>query len=179
MDVCNIALGSHNITMDTFYQTPIMPNTQGENGNAILTSERLNNLDALSETLKGLTINNVEYYESDKNDAKGDPSRDPKEDTHTSDGKKRKVTDTSNRNLQQKLLSNWTLLIITTTIDPQIPDGFATCGGIPYALSKPTTKGVVIDVTRSSAQQRAHSPDSWVRKQDGQGRHHSMRQRHC
>ena len=64
--------------MDSSYQTPVTPNTQGENENTIFTSDRLNNSDALSETLKGLTINDVECYESDsanKNDAKGDPQK--------------------------------------------------------------------------------------------------------
>ena len=80
---------THNVTVNTFYQTPIKPNIQGETENAILTSERINNLDALAETLKGLTINNAENYESDKNDAKGDPASDPKVATHTSDGGKK------------------------------------------------------------------------------------------
>ena len=69
----------------------------------ILTNERINSLDALAETLKGLTINDTGYYNSDKNDAEGDPSSNPKVATHTSDGKKRKGTNTSNRNLQQKV----------------------------------------------------------------------------
>ena len=83
-----------------------MTNTQGENANSILTSERMNNSDALAETLKGLTINDDGYYNSDENDAEGDPKSNPKLATHTSDGKKRKVTDIINRNLQQKLLIN-------------------------------------------------------------------------
>ena len=52
--------------MDTLSQTPITPNKQGENENAILISESLNNLDALSETLKGSTINDAGYYTSEK-----------------------------------------------------------------------------------------------------------------
>ena len=35
--------------------------------------------------MKVLTINNNEYYNSDKNDAEGDPKIDPKVATHTSD----------------------------------------------------------------------------------------------
>ena len=85
--------------MNNFCQTTVTPNTQGENENAILTSERLNNLDALAGRLKGLTINKAGYYETGKNDAKGDPASDPKVATHTSDGKKIKVTDPSNGNL--------------------------------------------------------------------------------
>ena len=51
--------------------------------------------------IKGLTIDDSGYYNSEKNSAEGDPASNPKVYTHTSDGKKRKVTDTSNRNLQQ------------------------------------------------------------------------------
>ena len=53
----------------------------------------------LSETLRGLTINDAGYYESksaNANDAKGDPASNPKVDTHTSDRKKIKIVDTSN-----------------------------------------------------------------------------------
>ena len=89
----------HNFTVDIFSQTPVTPNTQGQNENIILTSEKRNNLDALAETLKVLTINNSGYYESESantNDAKGDPTSDQKVATHPSDRKKRKVTDTRN-----------------------------------------------------------------------------------
>ena len=89
--------------MDTFCQSPITTNTQGENTNAILTSERINNSDALEETLKVLTINNTGYYNSDENDAEGDPESDPKVATPTSHGNKRKFTDTSNRNLKNNI----------------------------------------------------------------------------
>ena len=57
-----------------------------------------------------------------------DPASDPKIATHTSDRKKRKVVNTSNGDLQQKLLSSQTIPIITTAIDPQIGDIVATCG---------------------------------------------------
>ena len=53
-------------------------------------------MDVLAEILKGLTINDTGYYELDsanENYAKGDPAKDPKVATHTSDGKRRKVTD--------------------------------------------------------------------------------------
>ena len=68
--------------MDTFSQ---IFNTQRENENTILTSEKLETLDTLSETLKMLTINNAGYYESNSlnvNGAKGDPESDPKIATH-------------------------------------------------------------------------------------------------
>ena len=114
--------------MDTFSQTY---NTQRENENTILTSEKIDKSDALVETLKWLAINEAGYYESDlvnSNDAKFDPASDPKISTCTSDGKKIKVTDTSNGYLQQKVLSNWTLLIINTMMDPRVDGGFATWG---------------------------------------------------
>ena len=105
----------------------------------------------LAETLKWLTINDSGYYESDKNDAKGNTESDPKTVTHTRDDKKRKVTDTSNGKLQQKLLINRTLPIITTTIDPHITDMVATCGGTPRLLTTPNTKEVITDAARNSA----------------------------
>ena len=64
----------------------------------------------LEETLKGFkilrlhsTTNNSEYYNSDKDNAGSDPKSDPLVATHTSDGKKRKVTytDTTNGNSPQ------------------------------------------------------------------------------
>ena len=89
---------AHNITMDTFIQMPVTSNTQGENENKILTSQKRNKLDALAETLKTLKINDAEYYKSDSentNYVKGDPASNPKVSTHTSKGGI-KVTDTSN-----------------------------------------------------------------------------------
>ena len=77
-DARNINLDSHNVTVDTFCRTPVTPNTQGENENIILTSARLNNPDARVETLKGLTIKDSVYYDSDKNDPKGNPGSDQK-----------------------------------------------------------------------------------------------------
>ena len=65
LDDHNITSSAHNLTADTFSQRPVTPNTQGENENAILTSERLNNSDVLEEMLKGLKINDAGYYESD------------------------------------------------------------------------------------------------------------------
>ena len=64
-----------------------------------MTSEKLDKLDELTETLKYLKINNAEYYAPDPanaNDKKGNPASDPKTVTHTSDGNKIKFTYTSN-----------------------------------------------------------------------------------
>ena len=111
----------------------------------------LNNLDALEETLKILTINNAGNYESEKTDAKGDPTCYPNLGTHTSDGKKRRVTDTSNRNLQQNLLSHRALPIITTTTDPRISYRVASCGDTPHAITMTTTKGFITNVVYRGA----------------------------
>ena len=88
----NTILDANNVTMDTFCQSPVTTNTQEENTNAILINERRNNSDTLAETLKGLTIdstiNDSEYYNSDRNDAEGDPQSDPLVATHNSDRKR-------------------------------------------------------------------------------------------
>ena len=81
-----------------------------------MTSEKRSKSDALVEILKALTINDPRYYKSDSvdaNDAKSDPVSNQKLATHTSDRNKINVKDTSNEDLQQKLLSNRTLLIIS------------------------------------------------------------------
>ena len=65
--------------------------------------------------------------------------------THTSEEKERKVTDTINGDLQQKLLSNWALPIITMTIDPQIDNKIETCGAFPYKIATPPTTEVNTD----------------------------------
>ena len=88
----DIILDDTNVTMDTFCQSPVMTNTQGENANPIFTSERRNNLDMLVETLKGLTldstINDSAYDYSDEDVTEENPKSDPLVATHTSDCKK-------------------------------------------------------------------------------------------
>ena len=64
--------------MDNFFQSPVTINTQGDNANTILISERINNSGALVETLIGLTIHDAGYYNSDENDAEGDTTSKPK-----------------------------------------------------------------------------------------------------
>ena len=61
VNASNITLDAHNVSTDNFCQTPITPNTQGDNEKMILESERLNNPDAMAETLKGLTFNDAVY----------------------------------------------------------------------------------------------------------------------
>ena len=78
-----------------------------------------------------MTIDDAEYYESyttNPNDTKGDPASNPMIATHTSARKERKFTDTSNVDLQQQILINRTLLIITTKMDPHIDDRISTFG---------------------------------------------------
>ena len=56
LEELKIISDANNVTLDTFCKSPIKTNTQGENGN---TSERRNNLNALAEMLKGLTIDST------------------------------------------------------------------------------------------------------------------------
>ena len=58
-DAHNITVDAHNVTADNFSQTS---NTQRENENAILTSEKLDKSDALAATLKELANNDAAYY---------------------------------------------------------------------------------------------------------------------
>ena len=117
---------SNNVAMDTFIQYPVMTNTQRNIAN--VPNERRISSDILTETIKlfkGLTlqskINNSAYYNSEEDDTESDPNSDPKVDTHTSDGNKRKVTDTdtTNGNYPHKLLINrLTPEIIPVVIPP-------------------------------------------------------------
>ena len=112
-------LGSNHVTTDAFSHAS---NTQIDNANPIFTSKKLDNLDDLADALKYLTINDAKYYESDKEtaiDAQGDPTRDPKIVTHTSN-RNENFMDTSNGNFEQKLLSNQTIPVIILTINPRI-----------------------------------------------------------
>ena len=100
-----------------------------------------------------MTINDAGYYESDSanaNDTKGNPASDPNIITCTSGGKKIKVMDTSDGYLQKKLLSNRTLPIITTMMDPRIDDMIDTCRGTPHKIATNLKKEFITDVTCSS-----------------------------
>ena len=134
--------------MDNFSH---IPNTKRENTNAIFTSEKIDKSDKLVATLKDLTINDAEYNVSNSatvDDAKGDPTSNLTKVTHTSDGKG-KVADTSNRSLQQKLLSNQTLPVVFLTMDPSIDNSIATIGGASETLAVSATKKVVADTAPS------------------------------
>ena len=90
------------------------------------------------------------YQNQTTNDAKVDPTNDPKTVTHSSGGKG-KVTNTSNGILQQKLLSNRTLPVVVLTIDPRIDNRIATIGGAYQTILTPATKEVVVDAACGSA----------------------------
>ena len=112
-------------------------------------------MDKLAETFKDFKINDTEYYVlniANVNDAKGDPASDPTTVTHTSDGEGN-VTYTSNRILQQRLLSNRTLPIVPVVVpdmDPRIDNRITTMGGASNTILTHATKEVVADVTRGS-----------------------------
>ena len=61
-DAHNITSDAHNVNVDTLSQ---VSNTQRDNENMILTSEKQDKSDALAETLKGLKINDAGCYESE------------------------------------------------------------------------------------------------------------------
>ena len=117
-------------------------------------------MDILAETIKvfnGLiiqsTINDSAYYNSEEDDAESDPYRDSKLATHTSDGKKIKVsdTDTINRNSPQKLLINRTIPVIIPPIDPPILNGVMASRRTFRAHHMIALKYIVTDAARSGA----------------------------
>ena len=101
--------------MDTFcHQSPVTTNTQGEIAN--VTNDRRSSSDILVEMIKGFniftiqsTINDSAYYHSEEDDAESDLNSDQKLATHTSDGKKRRVSDTDTNNIYSphRSLINW------------------------------------------------------------------------
>ena len=85
--------------MDTFCQSPVPTNTQ-ENITNVPNERQIysNILVEMIKEFKGLTlqstINDYAYYHSEENYSESDPNSNPKLATHTSDRKKRKLTDT-------------------------------------------------------------------------------------
>ena len=111
--------------MDTFFQSLVTTNIQAKIAN--IPNSRWISSDILAETIKGFkvltidsTINDSEYYHSEEDDEESDPNSDPKVDTHSSDGKKIRVTDidTTNGNYPQYLLINQLILEIIPVIIP-------------------------------------------------------------
>ena len=153
---------SNHVTMDTFIQSPVMTNTPRKIAN--VPNERQISSEFLAETIKGFkgltlqsTINDSSYYHSDVNDAKSDPKSDQVVATHTSDRKKRKVTDTdtNNGNPPHKLLINRLVPEIIPVVIPLInqktADGIAESGGTLHAVRMILSKEIVTDAARSAA----------------------------
>ena len=100
--------------------------------------------------LNDLTINDSRYYISNSataNDTKVITESYPK----TVSDRKVKVTGNINKNMQQKLLSNRTLPVVVTAMEPMIDDMIETIGGASHTLSTTATKEVVTDVSCGSA----------------------------
>ena len=156
-------LNANNVTMDTlFHQSPIMNNTKGEI--ADVTSERQISSDILAETIKVFnrltllsTIKDSADYHSEKNDAERDTKSDQVVATHTSDGKKRKVTDTdaTNVNFPHKLLINRIIPDIIPVVIPPVhqttADGVAASGETLHAVRTFLSKKIVTDAACSAA----------------------------
>ena len=107
--------------------SPFTTNAQREFAN--VTDERQITSDILVETIEifnvltiQLTINDSTYYNLEEDDAESDPNSDAKVATHTSDGKKIKVTDTetTNGNSPHKLLINRLIPDIIPVVIPPI-----------------------------------------------------------
>ena len=110
-----------------------------ENANAIFTSEKPDKLDELVKAVNNLTINDAEYYESNTataSDAQGDISRNPG-----------KVTHTSNRTVEQKLMSYLTIPVMPPPMNPGIYQGIAPIILAPQKILTPAMKKVDTDMS--------------------------------
>ena len=102
------------------------------------------------------TINNSAYYHSDKDNTESDPNINSKVATHTSDQKKRKVTDTdtTNGNSPHKSLINWLIPEIIPVIIPQIDqtsvDGVAESGWNFHTRRTILSEENIMDTVRSA-----------------------------
>ena len=155
---CDAKRNTNNLTMDTFIQSPVATNTQRKIAN--VPNERQISSNILAETIKGFKrltlqskIKNSVYYHSDKNNAESDPKSDQVVATHTSDRKKRKVTDadTTNGNYPHKLLINRTIPVIIPLIYPPIADGVVASIVTLHARQTISLKEIFTDVARSGA----------------------------
>ena len=162
---------NNNVTMVTFCHSLATTNTQRKNSE--IPNEWRTASGFLAETIKGYkrltlhsTINDSEYYSSDKDYAESDPKKDLLVATHTSDGKKNKATDTGtiNRSSPQKLLINRTIPTIIPPINPQIADGVAAGRGNAHAGQTIASKVIVTDAARSGA--RAFQDPAAVNRKD-------------
>ena len=151
----NIISYFDNVTMDTFCQAPV---TTNKKKNANVPNERQISFDIMAERIKifnGLTLrstnNDYGYYNLDEDDAESDSKGNQLVATHTSDGKKRKITDTdtTNGNSPQKLLINRTIPVIIPPIEPPIADGVASSRETFYLRQMSDLKEIVTDTARS------------------------------
>ena len=150
---------ANNVNIDTFSQSPVITNTQGDISN--VTNQRQIYSDIMAETIKGFngfktqsTINDSTYYNSKEHNAESDPKSDQLVATNISDGKKRKVTDTDtiNRNHQQKLLINRLIPETTPFIilpSPRLAEEVAASSGTLHAHQTIISEDIVTDVARS------------------------------
>ena len=109
-----------------------------ENANEIFKSEKTDKLDELVKAVNNLTINDAEYYESNTataSDAQGDISRNPG-----------KVTHTSNRTVEQKLMSYLTIPVMPPPMNPGIYQGIAPIILAPQKILTPAMKKVDTDM---------------------------------
>ena len=124
------------VTADTFSHAS---SAQRENVNAIFTSEKLEKLDELVESVKNLTINDTKYYDSSTvpaSDSQGGLTSDPETVTHT-----------SNRVFEQKILIFRTISVLPPPTNPGIAEIVLTS---PTLLT-PATKEVVADAASGGA----------------------------
>ena len=116
------------------------------------------------------TINGFAYYNSDEEETERNPKSDPLVDTHTSDRKKRKVTDTgtTNGNHPQKILINRTLPITTPPIEPPIAYVAASDIGTTHARHTIASKVIVTDAACSGA--RVFQDPADINRKDTEGK---------
>ena len=147
---------ANNVTVDTFMHTS---NTHRENSNAIFTTENIDKLDKLEDSLEDLTINDAKYYESNtaiKIDSQGDLTRNPDTVIHTSNGNET-VTHIRNRGFEQKILSNRTIPGAVLKINPIIGQRLAPIVVVPQTLLTSATKEFVADAGSSGGRPLAKS----------------------
>ena len=135
-------LDSHNITADNFSHAS---NTQRDNANTILTSEKLDKLYNLEETLKYLTINYDEYYISNSaniNDANAILQAIPKQ--LLTLVKNRERLQTPATELLKYLLRNRTFSVVLQTMNPRIDYRIVMIGGASHMISTPATEEVIM-----------------------------------
>ena len=113
------------------------------NANGIFKSEKVDKSDELVDAVNNFTIKDTKYYESNTatgSDTQGDLTLNPEIVTHT-----------SNNNVEQKVLSNRTILVLTLTMNPVIDLEIALVVLVPQTLLTPATKEVVADVVSGGA----------------------------